>query len=108
MPSRFEPCGLNQMYSMRYGTVPVVHATGGLADTVRTVSPDEPGGNGWAFPTLDAESFAQAVSFAILTYTRFPKAWREIQRAGMTTDFSWNRSAALYETVYEQVLAWRS
>lgn len=84
IPSRFEPCGLNQMYSMRYGTVPIVHATGGLADT--------------------AESFAQAIDFALLTFRRFPGTWRQIQRAGMSADFSWNRSAALYEKVYERVL----
>lgn len=108
MPSRFEPCGLNQMYSMRYGTVPVVHATGGLADTVVTAAPGRDDGTGWAFPTFSAESFAQALGFALTTYREYPAAWRQIQRAGMTTDFSWNASAALYEKVYERVLGWRS
>jgi starch synthase len=100
MPSRFEPCGLNQMYSMRYGTVPVVHATGGLADTVDTVDPSRDTGTGWAFHTFDADAFRQAIGWAILTYTDYPDAWRRIQHRGMTTDFSWNRSAERYERVY--------
>ncbi len=100
MPSRFEPCGLNQMYSMRYGTVPVVHATGGLADTVETVDPGANRGTGWAFRRFDADAFAEAISFALLTYARFPAAWREIQLRGMRTDFSWDRSAERYERVY--------
>jgi starch synthase len=108
MPSRFEPCGLNQMYSMRYGTVPIVHATGGLADTVVTVDPSHEQGTGWAFREYNAESFIQAMTFALLTFRRFPAAWRRIQHAGMTTDFSWNRSAALYENVYERVLERRA
>jgi starch synthase len=107
MPSRFEPCGLNQMYSMRYGTVPIVHATGGLADTVTNIAPNA-GGTGWAFRELDAGAFVQAIQFALLTWHRFPAAWKQIQQAGMTTDFSWDRSAALYEQVYERVLAWRA
>jgi starch synthase len=108
MPSRFEPCGLNQMYSMRYGTVPVVHATGGLADTVISADPRHDRGNGWAFREFTAEAFAQAIGWALLTYTRFPKAWAEIQRRGMTTDFSWDHSASLYESIYARVLEWRA
>jgi starch synthase len=107
MPSRFEPCGLNQMYSMRYGTVPIVHATGGLADTVITVDPSHDRGTGWAFPEMRADSFVKALEFALLTYDRYPDAWRVIQRRGMTTDFSWDRSAALYESVYESTLGFR-
>ncbi|MEQ1503177.1 MAG: glycogen/starch synthase [Myxococcota bacterium] len=107
MPSRFEPCGLNQLYSMRYGTVPVVHATGGLADTVVTVDPARTDGTGWAFPEYTAESFARAIGFALLTYREFPAAWRRIQHTGMTTDFSWDQSAALYEQVYARILDWR-
>jgi starch synthase len=107
MPSRFEPCGLNQMYSMRYGTVPVVHATGGLADTVVTVDPSRGDGTGWAFREFTPEAFVQALSFALITFRQFPAAWRRIQEVGMTTDFSWNASAALYERVYERVLDWR-
>jgi starch synthase len=101
MPSRFEPCGLNQMYSMRYGTIPVVHATGGLADTVETVDPSGARGTGWAFRQYSAEAFIEAIGWALLTYTRFPGAWREIQRRGMSRDFSWERAAAQYERIYE-------
>lgn len=108
MPSRFEPCGLNQMYSMRYGTVPVVHATGGLADTVITVDPAHEHGNGWAFQPFTSAAFAKAIEYALHTYWDFKPAWQAIQRRGMTTDFSWDRSAALYEKVYERVLAKRA
>ena len=108
MPSRFEPCGLNQMYSMRYGTVPIVHATGGLADTVMTVDPSHDRGTGWAFRSFDVEAFQQAIGWAMLTYTRFPAAWRRIQRRGMTTDFSWNRAAERYERVYAAARASRT
>lgn len=100
MPSRFEPCGLNQMYSLRYGTVPIVHATGGLADTVQTVDPMAGTGNGWAFRTFSVEAFVEALGWALFTFTHFPAAWREIQRRGMTADFTWERAAAAYEQVY--------
>ena len=100
MPSRFEPCGLNQMYSMRYGTVPIVHATGGLADTVETVDPKAGRGTGWAFRPLSVENLVEAMGWALLTYTKFPEAWREIQRHGMTKDFSWDTSAKRYEEIY--------
>jgi starch synthase len=107
MPSRFEPCGLNQMYSMRYGTVPIVHATGGLADTVTTVDPARDDGTGWAFPEFTASSFAAALEYALVTYRQHPQAWRKIQWNGMTKDFSWNGSAALYEKVYQRALELR-
>lgn len=100
MPSRFEPCGLNQMYSMRYGTVPVVHATGGLADTVETFDPAEDRGTGWAFHRFDADAFIEALGWALLTFTRFPDAWRRIQLRGMQRDFSWERAALGYEWIY--------
>lgn len=101
MPSRFEPCGLNQMYSMRYGTVPVVHATGGLADTVQTVDPGADRGTGWAFRTFHVDAFVEAIGWAVLTYQRYPEAWRRIMLRGMQRDLSWDRSAAQYERVYE-------
>jgi starch synthase len=103
MPSRFEPCGLNQMYSLKYGTVPVVHATGGLADTVETYDPQRETGNGWAFRPFSADAFQRALTYALLTWKRFPQAWKGLQRRGMTTDFSWDRSASLYEKVYAHV-----
>jgi starch synthase len=104
MPSRFEPCGLNQLYSMAYGAVPVVHATGGLADTVTTAAPGNADATGWAFRPLTVEAFREAVGWALLTLTRYPEAWARIQRNGMTTDWSWDRSASRYEAVYRAVL----
>ncbi len=108
MPSRFEPCGLNQMYSQRYGTIPIVHATGGLADTVVTVDPHRTDGTGWAFDEFTAEAFARAIGHALTTYAEYPLAWRKIQQNGMRTDFSWDRSASLYERVYERTRSFRS
>ena len=104
MPSRFEPCGLNQMYSMRYGTVPVVHATGGLADTVETVDPARNTGTGWAFRSFSSDALIEALGWALLTYTRFPDQWRATQRRGMLRDFSWDQSAARYEAIYQAAL----
>ncbi len=100
MPSRFEPCGLNQMYSMRYGTIPIVHATGGLADTVETFDPQNDRGTGWAFRRYDVEAFVEAIGWAMLTFRSYPQAWKGLQRRGMTRDWSWGRAAAEYERVY--------
>lgn len=104
MPSRFEPCGLNQLYSMRYGTVPIVHRTGGLADTVITAEPGRTDATGWSFEPLELEPFAQAISYALLTLRRYPAAWQRLVENGMRRDSSWNRSAALYEHVYNAVI----
>jgi starch synthase len=101
MPSRFEPCGLNQMYSMRYGTVPVVHATGGLADTVQTFEPSTQRGTGWAFRSFSVDAFVEAIGWALYTFRNHPGAWRELQLRGMRQDFSWERSARAYVQVYE-------
>jgi len=89
MPSRFEPCGLNQMYSQRYGTPPVARATGGLADTISD------GETGFLF---EADLLA-AVRRAIAAY-RDPARWQEIQRAGMARDFSWDAAARRYADLY--------
>jgi starch synthase len=107
MPSRFEPCGLNQMYSQRYGTVPVVHATGGLYDTVEDVSVTRRGrygrrsGTGFAFDDYTPAALLTAVRRAIDAYADRP-SWRRIQKAGMTKDFSWDASARAYVDVYER------
>ena len=92
MPSRFEPCGLNQMYSQRYGTVPVVRATGGLADTVRSYDPATGSGTGFAFDEYSSQALLGALRWALRTYEDRP-AWRRLQVAGMQQDFSWDRSA---------------
>src|SRR5206468_4731598 len=88
MPSLYEPCGLNQMYSMRYGTAPVVRATGGLADTVHPFDPATGEGNGFAFEHPTREGLRWALGKALEAYDD-PKAWRRRQTNGMTTDFSW-------------------
>ena len=100
MPSRFEPCGLNQMYSLRYGTVPVVRATGGLADTVRDAF--EPDGNGIRFTEYTSAALVEAVARALELF-RNAKQWKKLQQAGMRRDFSWDASAREYVKVYEGV-----
>ena len=98
MPSRFEPCGLNQMYSLRYGTVPIVRATGGLRDTVEDV--DASGrGTGFTFTDYTAAAMVHAVRRALDAY-RNRAAWQRIQRAGMQQDHSWDASAREYVKVY--------
>ncbi len=104
MPSQYEPCGLNQQYSMRYGTVPVVHRTGGLADTV--LDADGPNleqgtANGFVFDNFDYGSLESALGRAVLTLVRQTDVWRQLVRTGMTTDWSWSRSAAQYEQLYQ-------
>jgi starch synthase len=103
MPSRFEPCGLNQMYSMRYGTVPVVRRTGGLADTVTDAGSDA-AGTGFLFEAASAEGLIDAVARA-LDARRDAARWREIQRNGMTRDFSWSSSATRYLELYATLRA---
>ena len=102
MPSRFEPCGLNQMYSQRYGTVPVVRATGGLDDTVLDV--DEARGRGTGFKFLEYAPWALqgALERALAAY-QDPAAWRQIQQAGMRRDSSWDASAREYVKVYRAI-----
>lgn len=104
MPSRFEPCGLNQMYSMRYGTPPIVRATGGLLDTV--VSCDETSGVGTGFMFEDStpEALFNTMGWACSVYYDRPEIFRRLQIQGMQKDFSWKRSAGLYEDVYAWAL----
>lgn len=97
MPSRFEPCGLNQLYAMRYGTVPVVHAVGGLRDTVKPFDPYENSGTGWTFEPAGSDQLNEALGNAIHTYEQFPESFRGIQLRGMTQDLSWDHAADLYE-----------
>jgi starch synthase len=99
IPSRYEPCGLTQMIAMRYGAVPIARRTGGLADTV--VDAGDPRGNGILFDELSAWSVADALERAIRVYAH-PGRWRELQRRGMRSDFSWARSAAAYADLYER------
>jgi starch synthase len=100
MPSRYEPCGLNQMYSQRYGTPPVARATGGLADTVSD------GETGFLFERAESSALAAAVRRAAAAW-REPRRWREIQRAGMGRDFSWRAAARQYARLYSQLATTR-
>ena len=99
MPSRYEPCGLNQMYSLRYGSIPIVFNTGGLADTVFDCDHSGESGNGYCFYDYNRDSFLDAIRRAIGLY-KFPEMKEHIQRRGMSTDFSWSRSAKDYENLY--------
>ncbi|HEX8286061.1 MAG TPA: glycogen/starch synthase [Pyrinomonadaceae bacterium] len=99
MPSLFEPCGLNQMYSMRYGTVPVVRATGGLDDTVEQFDPETGAGTGFKFGPYSAQALLEKVREALYWYGR-PEAWRRIQQNGMAVDNSWGAAARKYVRVY--------
>ncbi len=104
MPSRYEPCGLNQMYSMRYGCVPVVRAIGGLADSVEEFDPLTRRGTGFRFENYDAGELMGAVRRALAIH-RQPPLWREIQRNGMAMDFSWRASAGRYQRLYERTIS---
>ena len=102
MPSRFEPCGLNQLYSLRYGTVPVVRAMGGLDDTVEDCT--APGrGTGFKFREYTAEALTAAVARALEAF-RDRAGWQGIVARGMAQDFSWDRSARSYEELYQRLL----
>lgn len=103
MPSRFEPCGLNQMYSLRYGTVPVVRATGGLDDTIVNWSPRTGRGTGFKFTDATPEALLAALRKALEVYRDRP-AWRSVQLQGMACDYSWDASARHYGKVYENAI----
>jgi starch synthase len=102
MPSRYEPCGLNQMYSLRYGTVPVVRATGGLSDTVAEYNPSTGQGTGFRFDTYNPECFKAAIDRA-LAVCPSRRAWIRLMKNGMQQDFSWHRSATKYVEVYNRI-----
>ena len=106
MPSRFEPCGLSQMYSLRYGTVPVVRATGGLFDTVSNFDPRTGNGTGFTFEEYSPQALLGTLRWALEMY-RDRAVWRRIQQAGMSQDFSWDASARQYVKVYERALGSR-
>ncbi len=103
MPSRFEPCGLNQMYSLRYGTVPVVHATGGLDDTIEAYEPGLDRGNGFKFVPYDAETLLSTLQRALTLY-HDRAAWVRLMQRGMQADFSWAKSAQAYADLYATAL----
>jgi starch synthase len=107
MPSRFEPCGLNQMYSLRYGTLPIVRATGGLVDTVQNYDETTGGGTGFLFNDLTPDSLANTVGWALSTHFDRPKHITAMRKRAMAQDFSWERAAADYERLYLEAYARR-
>jgi starch synthase len=106
MPSRFEPCGLNQMYSQRYGTVPVVRAVGGLVDTVRPFNPKNGQGTGFLFADYHPDAMLDALERALAARRR-ASTWERLQVRGMLKDFSWEHSAREYVKMYKRVIARR-
>jgi starch synthase len=106
MPSRYEPCGLNQIYSLKYGTVPVVRATGGLDDTIESFDPETGHGTGFKFRPYTGAALLDAVERALAIFRNEPAVWRRIQINGMGKDFSWQASAIEYTRLYE--VAWKS
>jgi starch synthase len=110
MPSRYEPCGLNQLYSLKYGTVPVVHATGGLADTITNLTDATLAAgtaNGFSFDDYTTAGLAEALERACTTYANRP-VWQQLVRNGMRQDWSWSHSAREYGRLYEHTLVHRA
>jgi starch synthase len=103
MPSLYEPCGLNQMYSLKYGTIPIVRAVGGLRDTVQDYDGERESGTGFVFESYDAAAMLHAIDRGLAAY-RDKHVWTEIQRRAMAMDYSWDRSAAAYSDLYQQLL----
>jgi starch synthase len=104
MPSKYEPCGLNQMYSLVYGTVPIVRETGGLADTVIKFNDKTEEGNGFVFKKYNAAEMLKEIKRAVKTFGN-NKTWQKIMRAGMKSDFSWDSSAKKYIELYKTMLS---
>ena len=103
MPSRYEPCGLNQMYSLKYGTVPVVRATGGLDDTIVDFNPKTKKGTGFKFVPYNAQEFLKAINRALDIYKN-KSAWKTLMMNGMKKDFSWTASSKKYVKLYQSLL----
>jgi len=104
MPSRYEPCGLNQMYSLRYGTVPLVRKTGGLADTVEDFDETTKQGTGFVFEDYTSDELLKTVKRAVSAFSR-KRLWYKLVKQGMVKDYSWDRSAREYLDVYRRALA---
>ena len=107
MPSRYEPCGLNQIYSLKYGTVPVVHATGGLDDTIEEWNPAASTGTGFKFEGYSAQNLIAAIDRALAAYQN-REAWQRLMLNGMAQNYSWEQPAREYATIYEEVATRRA
>lgn len=103
MPSRYEPCGLNQMYSLKYGTIPIVRETGGLADTIENANPARGTGTGFVFRNYDSREMLNAIKFALEVY-KDKNVWEVMMLRGMRQDFSWIASAAKYVELYKRAI----
>lgn len=104
MPSRFEPCGLTQLISLRYGTVPIVRETGGLKDTVIPYNEYEDTGTGFTFTNYNAHEMLNTINYAKKVYFEKRESWNNIVMRGMRLDYSWNRSARVYEDLYSRLI----
>jgi starch synthase len=102
MPSRYEPCGMNQMYSQRYGTPPIAHAVGGLVDTIVDDGSDPSRDTGFLMSELSVTGFVQAVEGAVAAH-RDTTHWARLQRNGMAKDFGWDRAARAYADIYATI-----
>ena len=103
MPSKYEPCGLNQLYSLKYGTIPLVHATGGLDDTIQEFNPKEQTGNGFKFENFSSKVFLAKIRKALKYYSK-KNIWTKLIRNAMSEDFSWENSARLYLDLYTSLI----
>ena len=99
MPSRFEPCGLTRQHALLYGTLPIVHATGGLRDTVQSFNPKSKKGNGWAYKPLDPKNLQQALKWALTTFYQSKSDLHILRMNAMSQERSWARAAHQYENV---------
>jgi len=102
LPSFYEPCGLGQMIALRYGTIPIVRETGGLADTVSEFNPASGAGNGFVFQEYKAEDFLDAVRRAVKVFKK-KKEWQQLQQNAFACDYSWEASAKRYVELYQNV-----
>jgi starch synthase len=103
MPSRYEPCGLNQMYSLRYGTIPIVRNTGGLADSVQHFDPSSGQGTGCVFNDYDAPAVRWAIETTLDWYA-LANSWQRLMQNAMAQDFSWTRQIVKYDSLYRSML----
>ena len=103
MPSRYEPCGLNQLYSLRYGTAPLVRSTGGLADTVAAFDPASGRGNGFVFSEFSSDALHRALAAALQVW-RDPKAWSRLVQNAMAADWSWQHQGPRYVEIYAKLV----
>ncbi len=103
-PSRYEPCGINQLYALKYGSVPIVRTTGGLKDTVEEFDPQTDSGTGFKFEDPEASELESTLLKALKVYKEDPDSWKKLMLRGMNKDFSWKRSAVEYAKLYEKAI----